>query len=562
MLLSEKLANKHTYKRERVDPVKTFREKQQQAKGESEQAKTLPDELTFSQFTRWFSYPAYKGLHRWQRNCHLLTYPAKYSEILVPREHGKSVLLADEMEYAMQYDEMDVLLLGWTSRRKDLAEFVYAFFTLNDLVEVDQRTSSLHFRIENGGRFDTYLITSKETLGKHAVGKMERFNDLTEEEEREMRALFEDLDDETLKEYMENRDQNRKLWIVIDDPIDDTFREERHKERKLERRFDSTIYNINPDKFTFCGTKKFEEDFFYYIENKFSDRLIQYKRDTGVESGNLLCPERFTHPKLDTYKQDLKDGKRDLSEIRNAIGEYWWEAEYEQNPHPITGEVWERSDLTFIHELDHFQAYDLVCISVDRATTRNKTSDLTGITEIVRHRDTQNKTVIKDLTGKYSFYDTMDLIEDLYQSARTHYNRARIIVVIEKQGGGDDLIDAVEESGGYRFKSGIIAVHSTRKKEFKIRDWLEIPIRRGYIQFLSSLANSELIEEITSFPYSQKFDAVDSLAMGSFEMDKINPTRFSKKEIEERVNKLKWKQTEKRGYKHPWEKRNDRRTIF
>jgi hypothetical protein len=359
---------------------------------------------------------------------------------------------------------------------------------------------------------------------------------------------------------MSQRDQERGLLIIIDDPIDDTFRDERHKEQKLERRFDSTIYNINPDKFIFNGTKKYEEDFFYYIENKFGDKLVKYVRDTGVEQGELLCPERFTHPELDTYEADIQEGKRDLQEIREAIGEYWWEAEYEQNPHPITGEVWD--DVETQHSITGYHNYDLVCIAIDRATTQNESSDYTGVVEILREGKTQNKLVTKDLTGKYGFRATLDLIQELYEDARDKFPRARVIVVIEKQGGGDSLINYAEETAGFSFRNGLIPVHSTRNKEFKIKDFLETPIKRGYMTFLSTLRNSELISEILTFPYCSKFDAIDALAMGSMEMDKIKPTRFDKKKIEEMKMRLKNKFTRKEGYKHPWEKKQSRRSIF
>jgi len=142
----------------------------------------------YEPFCRWWGEPGYAGLYEWQNEHHDLTWAAEYEMTLVPRDEGKTVLYVWKYEWALQYKDMDILLLGWTDRRKEAAVYVYKFFYENGLIEKDKRTSPFHFRIKNGGKFDCYLITSKETLGMHSEGEQDRFKNITDEEWESLRA--------------------------------------------------------------------------------------------------------------------------------------------------------------------------------------------------------------------------------------------------------------------------------------------------------------------------------------------------------------------------------------
>lgn len=517
---------------------------------------SLPEQCDFETHCKVFSYPAYYGLYEFQEEIHLIVWDEnnKYIVIVVPRDHGKSIYLGNLFQWIMQWKSYDVLLLGWTDRRKEIAENVFNFFLMWELIEegTHKPASPYHFKIKNGGRFDTYSITSKDILGKHGVGKQERFDKLTKED----LEGFDEEFTEIIKElYLKNRDPERKLLIAIDDPQDETFREERWKEEKLEMKSRSTIFNINPDKFIFSGTRKFEEDYFYFLDLTYGDKLVKYVRRThlctphvdelyfdGIDfskldkshpgytvlleklkeriqnhscynpnlitpeprykSGlppaeNLLCPERWTEEKLQEKRQEIR--------------EYWWFAEYEGNPHPITGEVWDT--VFYVPAYKDWMHYDFFQINVDRATTTKKTSSYTGITELLREVKTGYKLVIKDLTARYKFDDALDLVEEQYEWLRKAFPNVRALIPVEKQGGGDDFISSAE-SRGYKFANYIVPVHQRRDKLERIRDYLEVSINKGMIKFLDTLCNSELIKEILNFPYSVRLDAIDSLATG------------------------------------------------
>lgn len=545
---------------------KSLKQKKNYAKKLAEIVIKLPKKVDYARFCKTLSYPDYYGLYKWQLEAFDVIWNSKVSELVVPRDHGKSIDLGDICEWVMQYQEYDVLYLGWTDKRKQVAENIFNFFSIWEELD-DSRSnvnSRLHFKIKNGGRFDTYSVTSKDTLGMHSMGKQDRFSKMKPEDLEGFDVEF----TEAIKaKYLEKRDIDRKLLIIIDDPIDETFRLERWKEIKLEMKFNSTIANINPDKLIISGTRKFLEDFFYFIELKYGNKLAHYRRRTHLctphlreldifnyinfdkleakkdsiqyhqlmdlllekaqdhpcynptlsvpdlrfkpympPKDNLLCPERWTEEKL--------------REKREEIGEYWWHAEYEGNPHPVTGAVWDK--VTYVTGWKHWKYYDLVAIGIDRATTTNVRSSWTGITITAREKETGLKLVIKDLSGQYDFEECLDLIQEQYIWLRKTFLNTLIIIVVEKQGGGDDFI-ASAHARKYPFASHIHEVHQTRDKIERIKDYLRVPINRGKksngLVFLDGLRNSELMKEVLEFPYPALLDAIDSLATAIKKME-------------------------------------------
>ena len=518
----------------------------------------LPKKLDFFTFCKTLSYPPYYGLYQWQKECYRVVWDNKFSMVVVSRDHGKSVLWGNISQHAMQWEDYDILYLGWTDRRKEVSENVYNFFQKWDLIDSTTKTSSpYHFKIKNGGRFDTYLITSKETLGKHSVGELDRFDKLTPEDTKQLGKEFTAA---IKKKYMEGRSKMRKLLIFIDDPIDETFRKERHKEVKVETKYNSTIANINAEKVINSGTRKFEEDFFYFLLLKYKKKIKTYLRRTHLCTPNVEELDIFSHidfTKVDTkaprydefmeivlskamdhpcYNGFLENAdpgyivhgspsenllcperwnEEDLKEKREEIGEYWWHAEYEGNPHPITGAVWDK--VFYVSHWDDWTYYDHSFIAVDRATTVNAGSSWTGITVFIRDGRDGSKIILKDLTGQYDFEETLVMVQAQWDWLRDVFAKAKCHVVVEKQGGGDDFI-ASAESRRFKFARGIIPFHQTREKKERIKDYLRLPIKHGNkangVRFLDSLRNTELMSEILEFPYPPRLDGIDSLATG------------------------------------------------
>lgn len=509
----------------------------------------------FEAFCRHFSFPAYKGLFAWQKRHHDLTWEAKYDLTLVHRKAGKSVLYNNKYQWALLYQEMDVLLLGWTARYKEIAVYVYNFFDFYDLIDRDRRTSEFHFKLKNGGRFDAYLFTSKDTLGKHSEGLQDRYENMTEEEWEEYKSFFEDEEGENawseveLKAFVEERKgSDRKLWIAVDDAIDMTFKKERHKEKSHELHFNSTLYGIQPDKWSFTGTRKFEGDFYDFVHDKFKDEpdYVRYMRGIWEDeaAGELLCPEMFTHPKVDTYEQDLKEDKEDLAKVRKHVGEEVWFGDFMQNPHPVEIGRWK---LQFIKALDTptEKHYDTCIISIDRATTQNTSSDFTGCPISLRNRNDGKRTVIEDFTAKITLERLLIKVLIFLIHFKAMYPSIYCEIVVEKQGGGDDFLEMARSRVEFRLPSDILAkhlpntvrkkvvdgrlpnlipslatfieVHSKGNKEVRIENRLNAPLVNEQVLFLEKLKGSELVKELRQWPSPANDDAADALANSEFE---------------------------------------------
>jgi len=554
----------------------------------------------FFDFSKFFAFPRYNGLFNWQKEHHNVTWKSEYEETLVPRDHGKSVEYCHKYEWAMQYQNYDVLLLGWTDRRKQVALDVYTFFKSQDLIEVDKRSSPYHFRLKNGSKFDCYLITSKETLGMHSIGRQNRFTNLSDEEWDHFEGLYREdenreFDRETIQKFVEERLSSiKKLWISIDDPIDISFMKETHKEETLEMHFNSSLYPIHPDKWSFTGTHKFVGDFFTFIENKFGDELITYKRSTIDHEGSLLCPERFTHPDVETYEEDqktiyskkgtiLRDPKRDLSKIRKHVGEYTWWSEYEQNPHPITGDVWDYIKTVDLLDDPVERNYDLCWITIDRATTVKKSSSYTGCILGLRHKN-GFKIITHDWTQHITLEELLIKLNNFVIEFKKKYKRVRIIIIVEKQGGGDDFLEMARSRSYFMFRgkliqnkiaiyAELIGIHNVGEKKQRIYDRLYLPIKNELIGIMSTLTSSEIYVEIQRFPYSNFLDGIDGLANMEYELQKIpllndqDPflligEAYKKKELYDRNPEIRITPQEKEKEIRNRLRRGKRRNIF
>lgn len=548
------------HKQSRTKPhiIKEYKKKKKKTKKKPKRSKTtkksqkkatqvskrelLPLPLTdpgFFWFSRWVSFPHYRGMHKWQKEHENFTKNSKYEMTLVPRDHGKSVKYTQKYQHEMWYKGYDVLLLGWTDRRKEIAAFVFTFFNNYNLIATDKRTSPFHFRLINGAKFDCYLISGKEVLGMHSLGKEERFANLTPADMDDLKAAYDPkelmeledgiFDDKAFERFIRDKNKQRKLWISIDDPIDISFMKERWKEDDLELRFSSTLYSINPDKWSFTGTHKFEGDIFDFWIGRFGKKLVIYKKPPILPDGSLLCPEMFTHPSLKTYEQDLQDGKKDLDEIRTHIGEYAWGSDWCQEPHPVIGDVWDSVDFVYMLDGSLGLVHDICFISIDRATTRKaqaarKKADYTGCVIGLRHMKTGFRYITHDFTDYVDIDELLLQINDFVIQFRARYEHVMLVLVVETQGGGSDFITLVRNSAHFIKNDGTLIpnkirefcmiheIHSKEEKEQRIRDRLNTALKNKLYKFLSTLEKSPIVSQILSFPNCAKFDAIDALA--------------------------------------------------
>ncbi len=433
-----------------------------------ERLKRKNEELQlFIENNQKFIQPPTQNAYKWQIDAFNKIMEHFATKLLVPRDHGKSYLICWLIEYLLDLKATSVLLLGWTDRRKDIAEWVYSYCIRKDLIESVR--SEFWFTLKNGSKFRCFLTSEKAILGFHG--------------------------------------DEKGMVLIIDDPIDDSWRTEPWREAKLERRYKSTISNINPLKILISGTRKCEGDFFDFIDDTYGNSDYDYydytRKPYYEENGSkkLLCPERWTLAKLEKKRVE--------------IGEYWYAAEWMQDPHPIEAGILTKPTFD-IHAGK--SAYSHCAISVDSATTIKKTSDFTAIITILKKRNTLEYFVLRALVDHLDFEEILKSIEKAYRYVLEKFIDINIIVPIEKNAGGNYLIQSSKRRG-YTFSSHIIPVHSSKAKFIRIESALEVPLREATLIFSEGLKNTELITEILTFPNSRKLDAIDGLAIGIKELE-------------------------------------------
>ena len=433
--------------------------------------------LTFKEFVGE-AYPPYKKLYAWQYDLFGVLEKESCIEIVVPRDHGKSILLTFYIEWLMDKKHMDVLLLGWTDRVRQMAMYVYSYFMRNNKLSADSvmRNTMNHFMTSSDIRFDCYGLKEKAILGFHP----------------------------------EDFEGKNGLVLIVDDPMDESFEFYPAKERDLEARWESTISNINPTKLIVCGTRKFEGDFLEYIANQYKSKIKLYHKTPYNADGSLLCPERWTLDRLE--------------EKRFEIGEYRFSGEYMGDPTPITGGVWLEGDIHYTNEPKVWSKYESAIISVDPAWTQTNDSDFTAISVVLREANTKRYLVTKCIATQMDFDKILQTIENEFCDIRSLYNHIPITVAIESNGGGRLLID-IAASRDYVFNKNVLEVKHSRAKQERIMV-LEMPIKTGAVKFLDYMRNGELILEVLTYPNCRKDDAIDSLAMAYTEMEQKYARQF------------------------------------
>jgi hypothetical protein len=157
------------------------------------------------------------------------------------------------------------------------------------------------------------------------------------------------------------------------------------------------------------------------------------------------------------------------------------------------------------------------------------TSDYTGFIQGYRRKQTGVRIVTNDWTDhillEKLLYDLAVFIDKQHRM----YEHMMFVIVVEKQGGGDDFEESVnmrsdfewEGKKVYNWIRELAFVHpvtSTGDKMKRIRDRVGAPIDNAMIRFMEYLKNSELVNNILDYPYNNRIDALDALSTGDWTM--------------------------------------------
>jgi hypothetical protein len=414
--------------------------------------------------------------------------------LLMARGMGKTYIFVWDDQMGLKHFNRNIMMLSETNARKKVGNWVYVWALRNkylkDPEKFARKSTYQHFELLNEARMDIYKYSDEDLVGEH--------------------------------DYI----------LKLDDCVKRKWRERPTENQKMIDHFQSNINFIIRSGLELAGTCKFEGDLIAHIIGNIEDMIvIKQSPFIECEHGNLnddgtydsceICQDLcLLAPEIHSHKDLMKKKNEDL--------EAWW-AEMMQNPHPMEGGVWESVGTQFALETPYVRHYDLFFIYIDRATTMNKTSDLTGCIMGVREMKTNRRIITNDYTDHTSFADLILLINERVTEIHDKYEHMGIVLIIEKQGGGDDFYTMIMtqnyfEAGdklvrnNIREYAGIVMIHSTGSKTNRIKDRLYAPITNRRIIFLDSLLKSLLVESILRYPRCKYFDAIDALAIGDFEI--------------------------------------------
>ncbi len=444
-----------------------------------------------------------------------------------PRGFGKTYVGTWFMQFTMYYLGWPWMYLSVTDVLGDVADWVYRWATRNKLitgtVKGGRKNTYRGFKLSTGGRLLIFDYLGEEMVGKHGY------------------------------------------YLMLDDIVKKKWSDKPSENRKAKRQWNYSVNYIRRKGLVILGTSKFEGDPLEYLQGVIPDLHIEVKTPfimDGVfpdwipvidpETGNemLWVPELFTYEELQTKKmQPTEDGTDPLTA---------WMAEMMQDPRPLAGGSWQKEDLIYLTNFDPGD-YEAAAIAVDPAFTISLSSDETGITVNLLHRELDKygnrqflciralglKIKVQDWNERWHpkvkmfystvFYDSdntkmvnhkgmLTIITELFEYLHTQLpSLDTIIIPIETNSGGDIIIQQIEyETDKYAWAGHIVEVrHTNIDKRDRIDKELFSPIKMGNQKYLSILEGGSLEYQILTFPNSVLIDILDSHGMGKDELNKL-----------------------------------------
>ena len=215
--------------------------------------------------------------------------------------------------------------------------------------------------------------------------------------------------------------------------------------------------------------------------------------DPRKEEGDIICPERFP--------------PHEVKRLKNNLGTFGFEAQYQQNPAPVGGGLIQKSWLKYYglpfneHTMKNF---DLVIQSWDLAF--GASGDFT--VGQVWGKAGPDKYLLDQAKGKWTFTEQLQKIRQL----KSVWPQTRVILV-ENKANGAAVIDTLRKS-----IPGLIPINPREigggDKEVRLSA-CALDFEASNVYFPSSNIYpwvQDLIDELTSFPKSKHDDQVDALS--------------------------------------------------
>ncbi len=299
--------------------------------------------------------------------------------------------------------------------------------------------------------------------------------------------------------------------VIIDDPVKNDAEANSETIREgLKEWFKSTVYTrLEPGgSIILIMTRWHQDDLCGYILNEFGaqDNFIHIDLPALAEENDLLnrnIGEPLWERRFDAQK---------LKEIENSIGKYWFSALYQQQPAPLGGGIFKKSDFKYYTEKE--DSYILqssiekiipkkslrIFVTVDLAAS---TKDSADYSVLLTFGITENKEILilDVLRNKFETFNHLKIIEDVY------YKWKPVLIGIETVQYQISLFNEVQRLG--------ISVKSIRPISDKISRALpmQAKLNSGIVYFPKYASwLSEFETELLSFPIGKNDDQADCFA--------------------------------------------------
>ena len=224
-----------------------------------------------------------------------------------------------------------------------------------------------------------------------------------------------------------------------------------------------------------------ESEYDYFLFNKF------YKKR---KIGDVL------HPTMESFETLMK--------IKADLGEYNFEAQYQQQPVALSGNMIKKSWLHYfdLSEFSHLYNYSKndYYISVDCASGIGTENDFTAIAVFVVM---ENKFYLYDMFRLKIAYP--ELKQKILEISKKYTPK---VILIEDKSNGSSLIQDLKKSTSIN----VVAIKPTKSKECRVNDVLST-FEAGRLLIAKNQSwQQELEIELLSFPHCKHDDQVDSIS--------------------------------------------------
>ena len=309
--------------------------------------------------------------------------------------------------------------------------------------------------------------------------------------------------------------------IIIDDPLKPEEALSDTQRHNVNEWYDSTLYGRLNDKNTGCiilvMQRLHQDDLVNHVLSNEEWEVLSFpaiaQKDEEYSFDTIGGRQIYTC-KAGEVLHAAHESKETLDRIRNTVGEYIFDAQYQQAPPPAGGRLIRTEWFKHYSPGDLPQTFEQVVQSWDTANTISETSDFSvcttwGVSD-------QNLYLLEVLRARMKY-------PALRRAAREQLARyCPTAILIENKASGTQLIQDLVRDG---FKD-LIPCMPENSKAMRVNEAVEL-IRQGRVLLPENAPWLQgFLKELSSFPDSQYKDQVDSTsqALGWIEFAPPEPT--------------------------------------